>query len=383
MLEFEPSAEEFRSRFLERQVYFGKGALTQRPMEWRHLDDLLARVEPDELSVQLFNRGQIAPQNYLDETFEVGQRRRRINKHRFYALMEQHATLVLNRVEAYSLEAKRLCAEVGRFVGCTTTGNAYVSFGGDGTFGKHWDTHDVFAIQLIGKKRWQVYAPTLPYPLSHQTSSQIRHECPSTPILDVVLAAGDLLYIPRGWWHEVTPVDEGSLHLSVGAYLPTVSDYVMWACSRQLPRIVAARRGLIDQAGSVAELEEVMQALAQIVVSADCRQEFLRDLHARERLNGEFNTALFLDRHAGVLHDDTRLTLTCSYRPDNHGEVFINGGRMRLEPVSRAIVHLLSQATVLKLADLQAHLPHIPHELVHGAIKELARHEVVTVTAAA
>lgn len=379
MLEFELSAEEFRSRFLERRVYFGEGALTHRPMAWRHLDELLSRIEPDGLSVQLFNRGQIAPQNYIDETFEFGQQRRRINKHRFYALMEQHATLVLNRVEMHSIEAKRLCAEVGRFVGCATMGNAYVSFGGSGTFGQHWDTHDVFAIQLIGKKRWKVYEPTHLYPLSHQTSGQAHHPCPSQPVLDVVLSAGDVLYVPRGWWHEVTPVDEGSLHLSVGAYLPTVSDYVMWACSRELPRIVAARRGLSDQSGSIAELDEVMQALSHAVISADYRQEFLRDIHARERLNGEFNTALLLSNPAGILHDDTTVTLTCSYRPDNQGEVLINGGRMRLEPVSRAIVDLLSDVTVLRMADLRTHLQHIPVGAMHGAIKELARHEIVTV----
>jgi len=174
MLDFGLTQQAFRANYLERQVYVRTAALSERPMHWSDLDALLHAIEPDESSLQLFNSGQVAPLAYVDETFELGRPRRRINKHRFYALLQDGATLVLNRVEAHSIPAKRLCAEVARFVGCPTTSNAYVSFGGGGTFGKHWDTHDVFAVQLIGKKRWQVFQPTFPFPLSNHTSKHLQ-----------------------------------------------------------------------------------------------------------------------------------------------------------------------------------------------------------------
>jgi len=135
MLDFGLTQADFRARFLERQVYVRTAAMSARPLHWSDLDALLHATEPDESSLQLFNNGQVAPPAYVDETFELGRPRRRINKHRFYALLQDGATLVLNRVESHSIPAKRLCAEVARFVGCPTTSNAYVSFGGGGTFG--------------------------------------------------------------------------------------------------------------------------------------------------------------------------------------------------------------------------------------------------------
>src|SRR5690606_978731 len=138
--------------------------------------------------------------------------------------------------------AKRLCAEIGRFIGAPASGNAYLSFNGNGTFGRHWDTHDVFAIQLIGRKRWRIFPPTFPLPLTYQTNQRSGPPCPSDPRLELTLEQGDVLYLPRGWWHHVIPLDEGSFHLSVGVYPPPLYDYVLWASARYLQQQVDMRR---------------------------------------------------------------------------------------------------------------------------------------------
>ena len=140
-------------------------ALRGAPFAWAQLDAALSRVEPTAPFLQLFNAGPIAEERFTEIVSELGAPRRRLSKRRFYAELEAGATLVVNGFEHYSPAALRLCAAVRRFRGAATAGNAYLSIGGGGTFGRHWDTHDVFALQLIGRKRWQVFAATFPLPL--------------------------------------------------------------------------------------------------------------------------------------------------------------------------------------------------------------------------
>jgi hypothetical protein len=92
--------------------------------------------------------------------------------------------------------------------------------------GIHWDTHDVFAVQMQGRKAWQVFAPVVAQPLGQHRS--FYYDIPKTePLLSVVLEPGDVLYIPRGFVHQVrSPDDSDSLHLAIGVYTPTWSELV-------------------------------------------------------------------------------------------------------------------------------------------------------------
>lgn len=379
MIDFGLTPQDFRTGYFEQQVYLRKAALSSAPLQWTDLDAVLQLVEPDETIVQLFNNGQVPPQHYIDTGVELGKPRRRLNKHGLYGALHGGATMVVNRMENYSVAAQRLCAEVGRFAGHQTTSNAYVSFGGKGTFGKHWDTHDVFALQLVGRKRWQVFAPSLPLPLSSQTSKGHQHECPATPVLDCELTAGDMLYVPRGWWHQVIPFDEPSLHLSVGVYAPTVMDYLTWLSARQLPLHLAARKGLLHK-GVGADLKDLMQTLTEAVLNETHVEAFKRDLAVRERLHGEFDMGLFLDRTGGALSDAAVIRCN-SVHPVNveRSEVPLNGGQLKLEPVSRAVLGLVSTVMSMTLAQIHERLPHLPRPAVRAALMNLASYELLNI----
>jgi bifunctional lysine-specific demethylase and histidyl-hydroxylase NO66 len=110
--------------------------------------------------------------------------------------------------------------------GCMVGANAYLTPPGQSQgFAPHYDDIDAFILQLEGYKRWKVYAPLdpvnkLPRISSHDfTPTDLLHV---TPVLDVVLGPGDVLYMPRGWIHEATTlpsreVHGHSLHLTVSA----------------------------------------------------------------------------------------------------------------------------------------------------------------------
>lgn len=88
-------------------------------------------------------------------------------------------------------------------------------------FRPHWDSQDIFVFQLRGAKRWVVYGPPqhlLPYE-KDKPSNWARTPPPqSEPILNATLRSGDVLYIPRGFYHSVEPLrDTPSLHATVAS----------------------------------------------------------------------------------------------------------------------------------------------------------------------
>ncbi len=71
-------------------------------------------------------------------------------------------------------------------------------------FGLHTDNHDVFIWQQAGKKAWKVY-------------KQGCSKDDSNLLIDIVLEAGQVLYIPENCLHEgIACTNENSLHLTIG-----------------------------------------------------------------------------------------------------------------------------------------------------------------------
>lgn len=378
MIDFGITPDEFRASWLEREPRLVKGALRGEPFAWSELDQVLHGIEPAPPFFQLFNDGQVPPERYTERVAERGSPRLTLDKRRFYGELGAGATLVINRFESHSTRATRLCAEVARFASARTIGNAYLSVGGRGTFGKHWDTHDVFAIQLLGRKRWQVFAPTFPLPLGVHTSRDSGHACPAAPALDCVLEAGDLLYVPRGFWHQAIPFAEPSLHFSIGAYAPTVQDYVLWACARHLPAVLGARRSLTEGV-SARDLGEVLESLGDILLADGRRAEYERELAGAERVAPEFQTELFLAAGPDGLRDGAVLRLNAGHHWDAAAqEIVVNGAWLRLHALPRAIVAALAEAA-LPIEDLCARLPREQPAAIRSAVLELALHEIVAI----
>ena len=379
MIDFGLTPHDFRAAYFEREPHLFRGALAERPFAWADLDQLLHVIEPSAPVLRMFHQGPVPEQAFTEDIIELGRPRRRLNKAKFYGYLENGATLVINRFESYSVAAQRLCMEVGRFAGAQTTGNAYVSFSGRGTFGKHWDTHDVFAIQLIGRKRWQLFRPTLPLPLTYQTSDRSGHVCPAEPVLDCMLEEGDVLYVPRGWWHLAVPQDVGSLHFSAGTYSATMFDYFMQMSAKYLEQQVAARRAY-SSADYREALTEMVRALPAVLLDPERAAEFERNLISRERLNAEFNVGLFLDSAASKLADGTVLCLTTSQSPTlERGELTVNGAQLRLDPTSLTVVAALRDSSSLRFDALRARLPQVPPDVLRRHVLDLARHDIVTI----
>jgi cupin superfamily protein len=377
VIDFGLTPAQFHAEYFEKRPYLRKGALGSEPFAWSELDDVLHAIAPAAPMFQLWNGGPIDEARYADRVLEFGAPRLKLDRRRFFAELEAGATLVVNRFESHCRRALRLGAEIGRFADAPTVGNAYLSIGGRGTFGRHWDTHDVFALQLIGRKRWQVYSPTFPLPLGRHTSRDSGHSCPPTPALDCVLEAGDLLYVPRGWWHHAIPFAAPSLHFSVGTYAATVHDYVLWACARHLPAFADARRSLTAAVGP-GELDDVLSSLRDAVLDGAHRAEYEREIAGSRQPAAEIHSKLFLSAGPAGLRDGALITLNPGHTRDpKTSDLVVNGARLRLHPLTQSIVAALEPAAALPIEALYERLPRERREAIRAAVLELALHEIV------
>lgn len=378
MIEFDITRAQWRADYFEQKPRHFPGALKARPVSWSDIDQMLHVIEPGLPVMRMFHNGPLPDNAYTEDASDPGRSRRRLNKSRFYEFLNAGATLQINWLERHSVAAKRLCLEVGRFAGTQTSANAYLSFSGDGTFGEHWDTHDVFAVQMIGRKQWRIFPPTFPLPLTYQTHDRSGHQCPAEPAIEMVMEEGDVLYLPRGWWHHVIPLEVGSFHVSVGCYLPTMFDYIVQTAAKYLEHHPGSRRGFTptDYEETV---EDAVAKLTAVLRDPANAAGFERDWIARETMSAEFNLAS-LDKAAAPLSDDALLSLATFRSRGLEGPMLpVNGGHLQMEPVSQAIVAALAERNAMPLRELCAHLGDVPAEAVRKAVIDLARHDVVNI----
>ncbi len=187
------------------------------------------------------------------------------------------ATLVLqglHRIWPSLIEfGRRLGAELRRPVQV----NAYLTPPQSQGFSTHYDTHDVFVLQVDGAKRWRIHEPVLPDPLEQQAwgghADEVAATASGEPALDVLLAPGDALYLPRGWLHSAQAHGVRSLHLTVG-----VRALTRYALVEELLKLAAGDQRLratipfgvdvTDPAAIEPELTETVAALRSWLTDA-------------------------------------------------------------------------------------------------------------------
>jgi ribosomal protein L16 Arg81 hydroxylase len=124
------------------------------------------------------------------------------------------ATIVFNALDRHWRSLSDLCRELENQFKGVAHANGYLSPKRAVGFAPHYDTHEVFVLQITGTKRWKVYDPVIRLPLPSQVE-----ELPSElgePAYEIELDGGDLLYLPRGYIHSAVTSSEVSFHVTIG-----------------------------------------------------------------------------------------------------------------------------------------------------------------------
>lgn len=180
--------------------------------------------DPDETDAVTISRGGILKQAPEFSRTVTGQTRHAVKQFDPVALnheLRAGATVVVRRVDRYATAVKALATDVERALGALVTVRAFATVRDRPAVGTHRDRHDVIVCQLDGSKRWQLTPPEEPLTLPDGEDATPPS---SPPTFDEVVCRGDVLYVPRGWWHQVTPEQDPSLHLSLDVHTPTGAD---------------------------------------------------------------------------------------------------------------------------------------------------------------
>jgi ribosomal protein L16 Arg81 hydroxylase len=139
---------------------------------------------------------------------------------RVMALYSEGATIVLQILHRSWPTISQVCRKLEKQISHPVHANAYLTPKGSQGFAAHYDTHDVFILQVSGAKRWRLYGAGADRP--HKSQGFVRDAWSNTKCdTDLLLRAGDVIYIPRGFVHEGITTDSHSLHITLG--IPSVT----------------------------------------------------------------------------------------------------------------------------------------------------------------
>jgi ribosomal protein L16 Arg81 hydroxylase len=116
--------------------------------------------------------------------------------------------------------------------------NVYISWQSHKAFHTHYDTHDVWAVQVEGEKTWNIWEGRAEQPIPHpmfRGQPQAHHDEARGRLRGTVLMRpGDLLYLPRGWYHDALAEAPASVHVAYGVHAPLGMDLMNILAERVL-----------------------------------------------------------------------------------------------------------------------------------------------------
>lgn len=125
------------------------------------------------------------------------------------------ATLVLNKLEALDKDVRVLTERLSAELGARVSATVFLTPAQAQGFAPHFDTNDVFVVQVFGAKNWHVGGVEIPLPTKRQgylvSASVAQDRAAQTYLLEV----GDVLYVPRGRIHWATTDRQNSVHISL------------------------------------------------------------------------------------------------------------------------------------------------------------------------
>lgn len=211
-------------------------------------------------AIQLVHSTQnISPSEYTDA-------QRKINPVVLDEYFSQGATVVLSQAHQHFHALATFSRDVAKQFQMRAQTNVYLSPPGNQGFRSHYDTHDVFILQVSGRKRFRFYPSdvALPFPDDEYDPEQNPH----TDITEeILLEAGDTLYIPRGLVHDAVAMpDASSLHITLGVFPVIVRDLLQTCIQVAAEQDVALRETwALERSGSKVTPSLEVDAVSELI----------------------------------------------------------------------------------------------------------------------
>jgi ribosomal protein L16 Arg81 hydroxylase len=282
-------ADTFRAQYFgKRPLHIRREALGGAPvLSWQRLNEVLgitAYWNEDTLKVYFKSRAALR-ENYCDTTDVRPGTKAPADPAKVKSLLGLGASLIANHIHRVCPEVAAIAHMLEREFAARVAANVYCSFKGVQAFQTHFDLHDVFALQAEGEKTWRVYesradAPVLPLPPGEEIEKWLTASR-GRLLFEADMRPGDILYLPRGQYHDALTGAHASLHVTFGV-TPATGLAVFDLLESTLTQESAFRQYLPD-ARNQAALRERLAALAERVKTVMTSPAFAADVLNHQR----------------------------------------------------------------------------------------------------
>jgi 50S ribosomal protein L16 3-hydroxylase len=270
------------------------------------------------------------------------------------ALSQPRWTLLVQGVDLHDDRAHELLQRFA-FLPQARLDDLMISFATDGGgVGPHFDSYDVFLLQVQGRRRWRI---------GRQRELTLRDDVPLKilahfePEEEHVLEPGDMLYLPPRWAHDGIALGECQTY-SIGFRSPASGELAREILQRMAEEADEAAGDAIyrdpSQAASAAtgEVPRALQAFAR-----DAVQRALRGGDVLERALGEYLTEPKANVwfEAGRAPHETAMGLRLDRRTRmmyDARHVFINGESLRASGRDAKLMRVLADTRMLSRGEL-------------------------------
>jgi ribosomal protein L16 Arg81 hydroxylase len=265
-------------------TYFGVRYLLAKPgtprfralVQWDEINAALRHVRFSPQRLRVVQNAKTLPASaytFVDDDASGGSS---LDARRLEQFLAKGATLSINKVDELFPEVQALAESCEELFRIPVGANLYAGWRTDNGFDLHWDRHDTLILQISGRKRWTVYEPTVEHPMDDRLLTEPPKPT-GAPVWEGLLEEGDLLYMPRGWWHVAYPLDEPTLHVTIGLRHRTGATLLRWVAA-ELNKHVEFRRDLplLDSPQAQATYATTLRDLLTAAVTDDIVERYMR-----------------------------------------------------------------------------------------------------------
>lgn len=232
---------------------------------------------------------------------------------------------------------------------------------------------------MAGTKHWQVHGQgSRPHPM--KVDSDHAHTPPEGTVWEGVLRPGQVLHVPRGWWHTVTGTGDVSMHLTFGFTRATGMDWAR-ALLERLHDVEVFRRDLPRFASDEERRKHGHELLRRLADAAEQHgvDDFLAERDARFPRRQSFALPWAVEGAApgeGTRVEFVPILAPALEREGDQVAVAVSGRRYRFPALAEPVLAVLGRDRVLTVGEL-AERSGTPLEATVGVVRALVRHHLV------
>jgi bifunctional lysine-specific demethylase and histidyl-hydroxylase MINA len=228
-------AERFFAEYEGKRPLHLKGAADKfaEVMTWAKLNDLLgqATIWTDTSLLLWLDKEPVPSARYCESALSRDGRKQSLqpDPEKVKDFLRQGATMTAAWIDHLSAGLTTFASALEQALVGRVQANLYVSSRRRQGLDSHRDRHDVYAIHVEGTKTWQVYEGRSALPIAHpmfKTSRAEDQQAKQRLLMEVKMEPGDLLYLPRGQYHDALADEGGAMHIAFGVTYPNGLDVV-------------------------------------------------------------------------------------------------------------------------------------------------------------